>query len=618
MSDIGAGAGRGGPWPANSSFTDLGLEVAGVRAGDLVETHGTPLLVVDEEDMRARCRLIAALFPRVLFAVKAFPTRAIIRMAAEEGLGLLAATDGELRACLRAGVDPAQIAFHGNNKSDEELRLAVASGIDLVIADHPEELDRLDRVASQAGAVQRVLVRIAPDVEPGTHPAIDTGGAESKFGTPRVEALDAVKRASALPGLEFAGIHAHIGSQVLDRRPYLDAVTLLLDFLSEVEEALGERAEVLDIGGGFGVSYLHEDPLPLRDLAAAIVGEVESGAAERGLPVPQVAVEPGRAIVANGVVTLYRVGATKETPGGRFLVAVDGGMSDNIRPMLYGARHAVALASVPGETRTRPATIVGRHCESGDVLAEDVSLSEDVGSGDLLAFAATGAYSYAMASNYNRVGRPAVVAVRDGLSRLLIRREDAADQERLEAAATSPPLERVETAETVSAGVLVRPARPRDAASFLEMWKGVVAEGRFVRSDEVSHSVRSYRRRFRNSWSDSQAQIVAVADGRIAGHLSIQRESHPVMRHVATLGIVVEAGRRRRGVGSALMAEGLRWARSMGVEKVTLSVYPHNDAAAALYRRFGFVEEGRLVKHSRKSYGYEDEILMSAWLGESP
>jgi RimJ/RimL family protein N-acetyltransferase len=321
--------------------------------------------------------------------------------------------------------------------------------------------------------------------------------------------------------------------------------------------------------------------------------------------------------VANAGVTLYRVISAKTVADGRRLLAVDGGMSDNLRPALYDAAYTVASASAPGTPSTGSAaeevfTVVGRHCETGDTLAEHVRLPASSGPGDLLAFAATGAYTYPLASTYNRIGRPAVVAVSDGSVTPWLRREDAADLDRLEIGAARSPV----VAPAID-GVTVRPAHARDARSYLEFWLAIVDEGRHVRTERVSGTARTYRRRFRRPWNDREAQIVAVSPtGRIVGHLYIQREAHPVTRHVASLGMAVSAGMRERGIGTALMAEALRWARSVGVDKVVLSVYPGNVGAIALYRKFGFLDEGRLARHSRKSYGDEDEILMAAWLGD--
>jgi ribosomal protein S18 acetylase RimI-like enzyme len=307
---------------------------------------------------------------------------------------------------------------------------------------------------------------------------------------------------------------------------------------------------------------------------------------------------------------LYRVVAEKTVAGARSLLAVDGGMSDNVRPAPYDAAYTVAVASGPRAGSEHRFTVVGRHCESGDTLAEDVCLPQTTGPGDLLAFAATGAYTYSLASTYNRVGRPAVVAVRSGEATPWLRREDAADLDRLEAGAPRAPL-----APVPIDGITVRAARPNDARPYLVFWTAIVEEGRHVRTERVTGDARDHRRRFRRPWTDREAQIVAVADdGSVVGHISIQREVHPVTRHVATLGVAVAEHARGRGIGTALMTEALRWARSIGVDKIVLSVYPHNTGAIALYRKFGFVEEGRLARHSRKSYGDEDEILMAAWI----
>ena len=598
------------PWPRNASFDPAGLSIAGVTAEQLASRYGTPLMVLDEDDFRSRCREFRAAFPRVMYAVKAFTARTLIGIAKEEGLGLLASTDGELQACLRAGVDPASVSLHGNNKSDAELRLAVEAGIGLVMADGADEIDRLDQIAQDSGGAQPVLLRVAPGVSGDTHAYLDTGGDESKFGTPIADgrALDALKRAHAAPGLVLRGVHAHIGSQLLSADPYIAEVGRLFDLLAEARDALGFEAEIVDIGGGFGITYADERPRPPELLGEDILESVARAAKERRLPVPEVMVEPGRALAANGVVTLYRVGSVKETPAGTTFVAVDGGMSDNIRPALYGARYTVAAAGPARSFGEATMTVVGRHCESGDVLATGVQLPEDVRPGDLVAFAATGAYGYSMASNYNRVGRPAVAAVGGGRSRLILRREDDADLDRLEV--DVPPDPQV----SAPPGVSVRPAHPRDARSFHRMWEVIVAEG-LVRSQEVSHPVRHYRALFKRPWTEHGAWIVAVAGDEVVGHLSITREGHPVTSHVATLGLGVDERWRGRGIGAALIAGAFRWARSTGVQKVLLSVYPKNSPAIALYRRFGFLEEGRLVNHSRKPYGYEDEILMGRWLG---
>jgi diaminopimelate decarboxylase len=601
------------PWPSNAVFGDRGLEVAGRSAADLADRYGTPLLVVDEEDFRARCRWFTLVLPRVLFAVKAFPIRPLIRMAHEAGLGLLAATDGELEACLRSGVPASAVALHGNNKSDRELELAVEHGVSVVIADNVDELERLDRVARDAERRQPVLVRVTPGVEGHTHAYVDTGGAHSKFGTPIAEglALQAIKQAAALPGLEFRGLHAHVGSQLLSDEPFLAEIDVLLDLIDEIRGSLALEVEVLDIGGGFGAVYTDETVPDPAEIARTVLDAVRTGATRRGFAVPEVVVEPGRALTANAAVTLYRVGSIKRTPGGPTFAAVDGGMSDNIRPALYGSRYSVSVATRAPDAKAPVETfrIVGRHCESGDVLG-DVELPADLAPGELLAFASTGAYTYAMASNYNRVGRPAVVGIARGEDHLWLRREDPADLDRLDVSASPEPEGRQPQ------GVRIRPARPADARSFLENFRSVAAERRHIATEEVRRPPRYYRRSFRRSWTEESARIVAVTRDGVVGWLTIAREDDAAHRHVASLGMAVAEEWRGRGVGSALLAEGLRWARGVGVEKVNLSVYPHNVRAVALYRAFGFLEEGRLSGQSKKSYGYDDEVIMSRWLIE--
>jgi len=599
-----------GPWPQNSSFGDRGLQVGGLDADALAAEYGTPLLVVDEEDFRTRCKWFTFVFPRVLFAVKAFPIRPLIRIAFQEELGLLASTGGEVEACLRAGARPEVVALHGNNKSGDELELAVRAGLGVVIADNADELERLDRIARDAERTQPVMVRVIPGVEGHTHAYVDTGGRHSKFGTPIAEglALQAIKLAATLPSLEFRGIQAHVGSQLLSPEPYLQEIGTLLDLLAEMRDAVGVEARVLDLGGGFGAVYTDEVVPDPAEMATAVLGAINQGAQDRGLQVPEVVVEPGRALTANAAITLYRVGSVKRTPGGPTFAAVDGGMSDNIRPALYGARYTAAVANRPEGDEPRPEyRVVGKHCESGDVLG-DFQLPEDVQPGDVLAFAATGAYTYAMSSNYNRVGRPAVVGVKDGASALWLRREDVSDLDRLDVFQAPEP------DTPAPAGVEVRPARPRDAGEFIDVIRQVAAERRFIATEEVTWRPRMYRRRFRRSRTDKAATFVAVADGRVVGSIGIRREDWRTNRHIATFGMSILKEWRGRGIGSALLAEALGWARGVGVEKVSLTVYPHNSRAVALYRKFGFVDEGRLSGQSKKSYGYDDEVIMSRWL----
>lgn len=598
------------PWPSGSREGFEGLVLGGRHASTLADEFGTPLVVVDEQHMRARCREFQEAFGWVLWAVKAFPAEALMQIALEEGLGLLAATGGELDACVRAGAPPERVWLHGSNKSSEEIVAAVELGIGIVIVDNEEEIERIDVAAANAGTVQPVLVRIAPAIEVQTHRYVTTGSRDTKFGIPIAEglALSALKRAQSAANLTVRGVHVHVGSQLLGSEPYLSLVDAALDFLAEAHGAFGFDAEVLDVGGGMGVVYTEEQPPDLAELGDTIRDRISKGCEQRGLLPPMIVTEPGRAVTANAAVTLYRVGTIKEVPGVRTYVAVDGGMSDNIRPALYESRYLVSLASRRSHAALAPVTIVGRHCESGDVLARDVELPGDLTRGDVLAFAATGSYEYAMASNYNKVCRPAVVLVRDEQARLILRREDSADLARLEVPRLElPPTELAE-------GVRIRGARPKDARGVVKLLADVAAEGKYLRMEDQTPTPRQLQRRFRRGQEDEHAVLVAVVGREIVGHLDVAREAGNVTRHVASLGMAVAKEWRRRGVGAALIREALDWARRVGVEKLGLAVYPHNVAAVSLYRRFGFVEEGRLTGHSKKASGYEDEIIMGRWL----
>jgi len=356
------------------------------------------------------------------------------------------------------------------------------------------------------------------------------------------------------------------------------------------------------------VTYTDEVPLEPGDTAREILSAADAAARSRGLAVPEIIVEPGRALVANSVLTLYTLGFAKEVPSGKVYFSVDGGMSDNIRPALYGARYSVACASPGRAGEPSLVTVVGRHCETGDILADGVELPSDMRAGDLVAFAATGAYGYSMANNYNRVGKPAVVAVKGGKARLMLRREDDADLDRLEVDIRPDPV------IPAPLGVVIRPAAPGDAVSFDRMWKGLLAEG-WVRSQRFDNPVRHYRSLFRRSSSDRGLWLVAIAGREVVGHLATTREEHPATEHIATLGLGVAPEWRNKGIAAALMGEAIRWGRSVGVRRIILTVFPDNLAAVRLYRKFGFVDEGRFVDHVKKPYGYRDELLMGRWLG---
>jgi diaminopimelate decarboxylase len=398
------------------------LELDGMRAGDLAERFGTPLVVYSETALRERARMFRRAVPDalVVYGTKAFPNVALMRLLAEEGLGADVSTLGELAFARRAGIAADRLVVHGNNKSDEELRAAAAADT-LVVLDAPDEAAR-----ALAAGVRRVLVRVTPGVEAETHEAIRTGHLGSKFGLDVHDALEAVRDAREI-GLEVEGLHVHVGSQLADEHAQLLAVGLLAEFAARCRDELGWTPAVVDVGGGFGIRHVPEEPEPpVDELVRAVVEAVSREWSGRGLPEPRLIVEPGRSLVGPTAFTLYRVGAVKRA-GHRRYVAIDGGMSDNPRPQLYQARYVALLANrADEEPADEPFTIAGKHCESGDVLIEWVVLPQPR-RGDLLAVPATGAYTLAMGSNYNVVPRPAAVLVSDGEARLILRRETVDD-----------------------------------------------------------------------------------------------------------------------------------------------------------------------------------------------
>lgn len=407
--------------PLSAAIARGKLRLGGLAAGELADRFGTPLVVFCERTLRERARLFRSSAPDalVVFGTKAFPNVALLSLFAEEGLGADVSTLGELAFAERAGISGEALVVHGNNKSDEELAAAARSGGTVV-------LDSLDEVARAASAgVARVLVRVLPGVETDTHEAIRTGQHGSKFGLAADDALEAVRLGLAA-GLDVAGLHVHIGSQLTDVRPHVEAIELLADLALRCREELGWTARIVDVGGGFGVRHVHGETEPdLEHAVPLLVAAVPRAWIMRGLPGPQLVLEPGRALVGRAGVTLYRVGTVKH--GSAIAdVAVDGGMSDNPRPQLYDAAYTALLASRAEEPPAGEFRIVGKHCESGDVLIERVALPEPR-RGDVLAVPATGAYTLAMASNYNGVPRPAAVLVGDGEARVILRRESVDD-----------------------------------------------------------------------------------------------------------------------------------------------------------------------------------------------
>jgi diaminopimelate decarboxylase len=408
------------------------LEIGGVPLTTLAAQFGTPLYVMDEALIRRNCRryveVFAAHYPHaeVAYASKAFLCTAMVALIEQEGLALDVVSGGEIMTAVRAGFPMERTYYHGNNKTPAEIELALKTGVGRIVADSVQELALLNHVAGSVGVTARIFLRITPGVDAHTHHYITTGKLDSKFGIP-VEgglALAAIKQALSLPHLELVGIHCHIGSQIFDLEAYQVAARIMLGLLRQAGQETGWTATELNLGGGLGVRYTEADaPQDSGALVEVMTAAVRTVCAEFDLPLPKLIVEPGRSIVGEAGATLYTIGTIKEIPGVRTYLSVDGGMGDNIRPALYQARYEALVANKAPEPATRKVTVVGKYCESGDRLIEDVALAGSVAPGDLLAVFTTGAYNYAMASHYNRFPKPAVVFVADGRADLVVRRE---------------------------------------------------------------------------------------------------------------------------------------------------------------------------------------------------
>ncbi len=420
-------------WPITAHPDEEGrLCVGGVALADIADEFDTPAYVIDETDFRHRARryrkaLRAAGNTEVVYAGKSLLSTAVARWAREEGLGIDVCSTGELATALAGGVGPARIVMHGNAKSPEELREAVRVGVGRIVLDSRMEIAYLAGLARRR---QPVLIRVTPDIDIHGHRAVTTGVSDQKFGFTLAgdHAADAVRRVLAHPILDLVGLHCHIGSQVSDPALYGEAIRRMVAAMADIRARHGVILTELNIGGGHAIPYVPGDrELDLDALAAVIENALDEACAAERFPRPQIVVEPGRAISGRAGVTLYRVRSVKTQFGGRTFVAVDGGMSDNPRVSLYGARYAVALANRHPLGLNQHVTVAGRHCEAGDEIARDIELPADLRPGDLLAVACTGAYHHSMASNYNMVGRPSLVAVKDGRARELVRRETVAD-----------------------------------------------------------------------------------------------------------------------------------------------------------------------------------------------
>jgi len=433
-------------WPINvargsgDNLDQRSLEVAGLDVRDIADEFGTPLYVLDEGDFRSRAAAFREAYEndeipgKVYYAGKAFLSATTVRWLADEGLNLDVCSGGELALALRAGFPAERISFHGNNKSHDEIEMAVAAGVGSFVIDSYEEIARVAAAATRQGTVVDVLVRVTVGVEAHTHEFIATAHEDQKFGLSLSNgaAAEAIRRIVKLPSLNLVGLHSHIGSQIFDEAGFEVSAHRLVGLAAAVRDEHGFEVAELNLGGGMGIAYQSDDdPMTADQMAALLRGIITRECAGYGLSSPSIAVEPGRAIVGPSMFTLYRVGTVKEIDLGnghaRRYVSVDGGMSDNIRTALYDAEYTVRLASRVSNADAVLSRVVGRHCESGDIVVRDCWLPGDVSAGDLLAVAATGAYCRAMASNYNYVPRPAVVGVRDGKANLVLRGETIDD-----------------------------------------------------------------------------------------------------------------------------------------------------------------------------------------------
>jgi diaminopimelate decarboxylase len=429
-------------WSTNSKKNaDGALEVGGVDVRELVEQHGSPAYVLDEADFRARARAFKEGFKDfdVYYAGKAFLCTTIVRWVMEEGLNLDICSGGELAVALRAGADPRRLGFHGNNKSEEELARALDAGVGRIIVDSQYEISRLIELARERGVVAPVMIRVTAGVEAHTHEYIATAHEDQKFGFSITSgaAYEAVARVNEAPELELLGLHSHIGSQIFDSSGFEVAAKRVIALHARVSDELGVDMPELDLGGGFGIAYTtQDDPSDPAQLATEMGKIVEHECRAFGVDVPKVSIEPGRAIVGPAVCTVYTVGTVKEVEldagASRTYISVDGGMSDNIRTALYDADYSCTLASRYSDAEPALARVVGKHCESGDIVVKDEFLPSDVIPGDLVAVPGTGAYCRSMASNYNHVPRPPVIAVKDGQMRVVVRRETEEDLLRLD------------------------------------------------------------------------------------------------------------------------------------------------------------------------------------------
>ena len=421
----------------NTSVNEKGhLTFAGYDTVELAEKYGTPLYLMDEDKIREHVRAyktaMAKYFPQGSmpeFASKAFSCKQIYRIMAEEGIDIDVVSPGEIYTAVKAGFPMENSFFHGNNKTDDDIRFAIENKVGCFVVDGEDELLALDRIAGEMGVKQDILLRITPGIDPHTHKKISTGSVDSKFGTAieTGQAMEIVKKALSLNNINLCGFHCHVGSQVFDIQPFTDASEIMLDFIADVRDTLGYTAEILNLGGGLGVRYTEADPEIDYGEKIKEIAEILNCQCEKlNLPVPKILMEPGRSLVADAGMTLYTVGSVKEITGYKNYVSIDGGMTDNPRYTLYESPYTVILASRANDEKNYTATVAGRCCESGDLIQENVKMPKPI-RGEILAVLTTGAYNYSMASNYNRVGRPPVVMLNSKQDYIAVRRETLKD-----------------------------------------------------------------------------------------------------------------------------------------------------------------------------------------------
>lgn len=412
------------------------LTVGGIDAVELAKEYGTPLYLMDEGLIREHCRSFRESMDKyyggqglVCYASKAFCCKAMCRIMLEEGLGLDVVSEGELYTALSVGFPAEKLCFHGNNKTDHELSYALENGVGRIIVDNIYELDRLDRLAEKTGRTANIMYRIKPGIDAHTHNFIMTGQIDSKFGfaLETGEAYEAVKKAIECSHINLVGLHCHIGSQIFDIDPFVKAAEVMLTFIAKIKDELGFEVKELNLGGGFGIRYTEEDaPVGYDKYMEKVSEKVKEVCAEKNVKLPFILIEPGRSIAAPAGVTLYTVGGRKEIPNIRTYVSIDGGMGDNPRYALYQSKYDVEVANKANLPKTETVTVAGKCCETGDLIGEGMPI-QPVEPGDILAVLATGAYNYSMSSNYNRIPKPPVVMIKDGKSRVVVKRETLED-----------------------------------------------------------------------------------------------------------------------------------------------------------------------------------------------